>query len=504
MKPIRVNTRARLASVPHRQTSIWSIPLLGFLMAALLGGFAYSGYLLYDWSRAVAAAAPQLPSLALPRLGLPAVVSSETGQPLATPQAQGSFFSLLTPLQKKERVNVLLLGDDRRPDEPAAHLTDTIIVLTFDPDEGDAGMLSIPRDLWVPIPGFGENRINTAFVTGELRDYPGGGAALAKATVAELLGHPIHYYVMVNFDGFKQIIDLVGCIDITVSEDIDDPKYPDNNYGYDPLFIPAGEHCMDGELALKYARTRRQGADYARARRQQQVLVALKDKLLGQNLITELLPRLPALAISLGDAVRTDLPLDDGMALARALNRLDLDTVDQLVIDETLTTPTVTEAGAWVLLPNREAIRPRVDALFEPPAPVSEEEIRAQQEQLLAQKTALPTEPAPTLLPAESDERRRLTDEAARIVVHNGTATPGLAVQATEWLESQGFLVVSFGDADRSDYAHSVLVDYTGKQYTLQRLIEIFQVQPENVRVSTNLKSPVDLRLILGQDWQIP
>jgi LCP family protein required for cell wall assembly len=487
-----------------RGTSAWPSLLLGFFMVAFLCGFAYSGYLLYMWSRSVVAGAPQLPSLPLPRLGLPAIVRpSVPVLPAATPEPETGFFSLLAPWEKKERLNLLLLGDDRRPDELGPHLTDTIIVLSIDPEQGDAGMLSIPRDLWVPIPGYGENRVNMAFVLGELRDYPGGGPALAKKTTEELLGYPIHHYAMVNFDGFKQVIDLVGCVDVYVAEDIDDPDFPDNNYGYDPLFIPAGHHCMDGELALKYARTRRQGADYARARRQQQVLLALKDKLLEQNVLTGLLPKLPQLASGLGDAVQTDLPLDKAITLARMANQLDLDSIEQLVIDETLTTPSVTEGGAWVLLPNREEIRPLVDDLFQPPPPVSEEELRAQQEQIQAQQQQVVVR-TPEAQPAVSDERRQIAEEAARIVVHNGTLREGLAVRTTEWLETQGFLVVSFGNADSSDYSHTVLVDYSGKQFTVQRLAELFRVLPENSRTSSNLKSQVDVRLILGQDWQVP
>ena len=503
MEQTRHSSRAIPRRVRRRRASLWSSLLLGFLLAAFLCGFAYSGYLLYLWSRSAVAGAPQLPALPLPRLGLPAIVRSEPEIPSATPQAQGGFFTLLAPWQKKERLNVLILGIDQRPQEHGPHRTDTIIVLTLDPERGDAGMLSIPRDLWVPIPGYGENRINMAYVLGELRDYPGRGAALAKKTVEEFLGYPIHHYVLVNFEGFEQVINLVGCVDIDVPEDIDDPDFPDDNYGYDPLFISAGHHCMDGELALKYARTRHQGADYARARRQQQVLVALKDKLLQQNLLTGLLPKLPQLASTLGDAVQTDLPLDQAISLARMADQLDLDHIDQLVIDNTLTTPSVTEGGAWVLLPKRDEIRPLVDNLFQPPPPVSDEEIKAQQEQIQAQQEAVQEQsPQPTL--AVEDDRYQLAEEAARIVVHNGTTREGLAVHTTEWLESQGFLVVSFGNADRTDYANSVLVDYTAKQYTLQELVELFHVLPEDVRTSSNLKSPVDIRLILGEDWQLP
>jgi hypothetical protein len=183
--------------------------------------------------------------------------------------------------------------------------------------------------------------------------------------------------------------------------------------------------------------------------------------------------------------------------------QLDLDRINQLVIDDTLTEPSVTEGGAYVLLPKREEIAPLVDEIFQAPLPVSEAEAGGQQEQGVAQQEGSLMQ-TPASPPAVSEEDRRLTEEAARIVVHNGTEREGLAVRATEWLDSQGFLVVSFGVADRNDYSHTVLVDYTGKELTLQQLVEMFGVRPEDVRTSINLKSQVDIRLILGQDWQAP
>jgi len=512
--------KSQISSPPSGRTKrqgglvAWSGLLLTLLLVIFLCGFSYSGYLLYNWARSVVAAAPELPSLPLPRLGLPSEQIQEQPQVMVSPQAQPRIFELLTPWEKKERLNILLLGTDQRPDDYSSR-TDTIIVLTLDPETGDAGMLSIPRDLWVPIPGYYEDRINQAYVLGEINNYPGGGPALAMRTVEEFLGYPVHHYALINFEGFMGIIDIVGCVDIDVTEDIDDPEFPDENYGISPLFIPAGQHCMDGELALKYARTRRQGADYARARRQQQVLLALKDKLLEQNVLTQLLPKVPQLAAKLADAVQTDLPLDQIVSLARLADDLDLGSIQQLVIDNTLTTPDVTEGGAWVLLPEREEIRPLVDAMFAPPPPVSEEEIEQQKEQLLEQQRQqelqqtqdvqdLVEEAVDPVDPEQASMESLLQSEAATIVLYNGTSQIGLEVRTTEWLEQQGFLVVSFGTADRSDYPETVLVDYSDKEVTVQALAELFHLSPDNRRPGNNLKSPVDIRLILGADWRIP
>lgn len=178
------------------------------------------------------------------------------------------------------------MGIDQRCDEEGPAHTDTMMVLTIDPVGLSAAMLSLPRDLWVEIPNFGVDRINQANYYGEIYEYPGGGQALAVQTVEALLGVPIDYYVAVNFDAFVEVVDLIGGIDIDVPEAIDDPDYPDQCYGYDPFSIAAGEQQLDGEAALKYARTRATfGGDVDRAGRQQAVILAVRQKIFDLNSI---------------------------------------------------------------------------------------------------------------------------------------------------------------------------------------------------------------------------
>jgi LCP family protein required for cell wall assembly len=136
------------------------------------------------------------------------------------PSAPQAIATIAPPpnVAEGERINVLLLGIDRRVDEEGPWRTDTMIVATLDPKSKTAGMLTIPRDLYVPIPapGAGENRINTANFYGDSSKYPGGGPALAKRTVEYNFAIPIHYYVVIDFDGFRKIIDALGGIDIDV------------------------------------------------------------------------------------------------------------------------------------------------------------------------------------------------------------------------------------------------------------------------------------------------
>lgn len=475
------------------------------LTVAFLGAGAYVGYLFYFTVKDVVANS-ELPTVPYVDLTLPVVNRAITDGPvsISLPRRGGELPVTgitgvpLPDYEKKERVNILLIGIDQRPDEKFAR-TDTMILVTIDPETKTAGMLSIPRDLWVTIPGYGENRINTAFYSGEKNAYPGGGPALAMKTVQYNLGVPVHFYVEVDFDGFRQIVDTLGGIEVDVPFAINDPTYPDNNYGYDPFYIDAGHHQLDGYTALKYARTRHApGSDFGRAARQQQVLMAIRAKALQLDII----PKIPELWASMAGTVETDLQLVDILELASLSDEIGSDSIQQAVIDETMTVDWVTEYGAQVLLPLREKIRPVIDSMFAEPAPQgpSTEEIQAAQAaQAAAQAAAIQEQ-----IEQQEELIQQLNAEAAAIVVQNGTTQTGLASETAEYLRRLGFKIVQFGDADMVDYPRTVIVDYSGKKFTLQVLAEMFDVSEENIRRSPNLKSDVDIRIIIGSDFEVP
>jgi polyisoprenyl-teichoic acid--peptidoglycan teichoic acid transferase len=469
----------------HRQISPWSGLVIGFLLTAFILAFAYTGYLVFAWARTAVAGAPSLSELALPRLQSPVRAAPDTDpvtgaitQPQTQPKRQAPNIG------RKERITVLVMGTDQRFDDPVASRTDTMIVLTVDPASGKVGMLSLPRDLWVTIPGYGEAKINTAFQIGE-RNAKGGGPALAKATVEEIIGYPIHYYVRLNFEGFRKLIDAIGGIYVDVPKEINDPLFPDSNYGYDPLHIPAGRIQMDGELALKYARVRHVDDDYNRARRQQQVLIAVKDQLFRRDMIATLLPKLPSMASTLANSVNTDIPLDQAPALVDLGRSLDMDNIQQAVLDNRYGTESNDEQRGWILVPDPTLYRPVVDALFT--ADSSGQTVETTQEdaaQALAQS---------------------LSAEGASIVVLNGTEQAGLALRTSEWLLAKGFFVMGYGDADRSDYTQSVLVDYSGKNpTTLAQLATLFNVTPDNLRKGESDNAVANIRIILGADFTLP
>lgn len=488
--------------------------LVAVMMAVFLLGGAYVGYLFYFTVKGLVASAklPTLPyvDLSLPLAALP--ITGDESAPLVLPVVRGGETGAtgvtgvpLPDYERKERVNILLLGIDKRPDELYSR-TDTMILVTVDPNSKTAGMLSIPRDLWVSIPGYGEDRINKAYFLGDMNGYPGGGPALAMKTVQYNLGVPVHFYAQIDFDGFRQIVDTLGGIDIYVPETIDDPKFPDNNYGYDPFYIEQGYHTLDGYNALRYARTRATpGSDFSRAKRQQAVLLAIKDKALQLNMV----PKIPELWNTMSGAFETNLELIDILELSQLADEIDPDSIQTAVIDLKYTYDyTVPDTGARVLIPLRDKIRALVDEMFaetEPPEP--EAPVQTQVETVEVQETAQTQARAEEI--AQNAQRQEeikafLAQENARLVVQNGTSIPGLASQSALFLKQQGFNILQFGPADTNTYSHTVIVVYNDtKTYTLQVLTALFQVEEENIRHSPNLKSDVDFRVIIGSDFDL-
>ncbi len=280
-------------------------------------------------------------------------------EPIVLPEA--------TPLpifpMNEQRVTVLVMGIDRRPDEPFISRTDTMIVMSINPAKNSAVMLSVPRDLYVEIPGFGRNRINTAFVYGSQGNNPAAGAALSMQTIEYNLGIPIDHYVLVDFSAVVRGVDAIGGIDVDVPFEIYDPEFPDMNYGYDPLYIPAGRQHLDGLLALKYARTRHVDNDFGRAQRQQQVILAVREKVLGLG-VTQLLGQLPFLYQQLDDGVRTDLSLDQMLTLAQAASEIPTENIRSEVIDYDYVVGHRTEEGASVLVMVNDKVAPLIAELF--------------------------------------------------------------------------------------------------------------------------------------------
>lgn len=252
------------------------------------------------------------------------------------------------------RFSVLIVGLDRRPGETGlAYRTDTMMLVSIDPATKSLGLLSIPRDLYVAIPGYSEpQRVNTPMVLGELQ-RPGYGPELMKQTVQYNLGIRVHDYVAIDFNTFISVIDAIGGIDLDVPYAISDPNYPDMNYGYDPFYIKSGLQHLDGKTALKYARTRHGDSDFNRAERQQAVLYAIRDRVLSLNMMPQLIAQSPTIWNAISSGISTGLTFDQMVQLAWYLKDIDKSNIHTGVIDNTYTMPFMTAGGAAVLVPDR-------------------------------------------------------------------------------------------------------------------------------------------------------
>jgi LCP family protein required for cell wall assembly len=476
------NTHIRHPSAPlrSRPRRVWPSLLLGSLLCLFLVALLYAGYLFLEWGQSAAAEVPDLPALSLPKLARVAPAHAATNdEPLALfaqPAAE-------EPSQKpapvtSDRVTMVVMGVDNRPDEPVAR-TDTILVLTLNPQTGSAGMISLPRDMLVHSSALNQDlKINTLHVWGEVDKYPGGGPALLSETVAELLGYPVDYYVRINFEGFRQIIDLIGGVDIDVAKTIRDDKYPDENYGFDPLYIPAGRQHMDGALALKYARTRHGDNDYERARRQQQVILAVKDKVMQPGQMAALLPRLPGLAVALAKTVQTNMPIDKALGLARNLDQIDLKNPTRIVVDQTMgqTIPNDPKYG-FILVPDMNKLHAAAATVF---ADSSTGNVATTSNGSAAVSAA----PLPTV----------------RIVVLNGSPKVDLAAKVASDLATEGYNVVAVGNAERADYPQSWMILHGNQPLVVSDLLaQRFGINPDHVR-SDPQSADADVTLILGAD----
>ncbi|MBE2232455.1 MAG: LCP family protein [Anaerolinea sp.] len=260
----------------------------------------------------------------------------------------------LRPLQRTR--NILLLGTDQR-ELGSVGRTDTIMVLAIDAPNNRAALISFPRDIYLAIPGVGYSRINTAYGFGEERQ-PGGGLPLLMSTIERNFGIPIHSYARIDFSGFEDVVDALGGVDVTV----DCPLYDELIYRYFETYtLEPGTYHMNGQQALYYARSRKTTDDFDRARRQQRVLLAIRDRVLDANL----LPRVPALWLAMRDMVDTNLgpaEIADLAKLGASLGGRDL---RGMVIRHPLVTNWTTPQGGMVQLPDLPAINTALDNVWE-------------------------------------------------------------------------------------------------------------------------------------------
>ena len=371
--------------------------------------------------------------------------------------------NVLPDWQGTEPVNILLLGIDKRDDEPIAGTrSDTMMLASIDPVSKSATLVSLPRDMWVNIPGCtyregcigGQQRINVAHAV--------GGPDLAVQTVRADFGIPIQHYARVDFRGFQQMVDAVGGVVIDVDWPVKDDEYPTPDYGYMRIYFGPGPQLMNGAQALEYARSRHGMNDFARAGRQQKVILSVRNRVLQLNMLSKA-PQLLSIA---QESITTDLSPVQMLELAKLVSEIDRDKITNLVIDTNYVRPFVGDDGADLLDPNIPAIKRAITN---------------------AQRTA-----------AHPELR-------AKVEVLNGSGTAGLGQKAADYLTAQGFNVVSVAAAERSDYRSSLVQVLTNQDNgAAQALVDMLKIPATAISDQPTPDATADIRVVVGQDFRLP
>ena len=265
----------------------------------------------------------------------------------------------------KGRFNILVLGTDKRENDPDHYArSDTLLLANVDTVARSVGIMSIPRDLVMDVPGYGKNKVNSAYLFGEYYQLEGGGQALAVQTISQFFNTPIDYYVAINFDGFRKVVDTVGGVDIDVPYSLDDYNYPSDDegdlFGEIHVHFDEGWQHMDGKTALRYARTRHADNDFARSKRQLQIILAVRQKAMSLNLI----PVLPNLIDDLGGMVQTNIPFDQQIALAQLGYNIDASNIYTASIDAEMIQPATLPDGSEGLKLDMVAAQGMLDHFF--------------------------------------------------------------------------------------------------------------------------------------------
>jgi len=403
------------------------------------------------------------------------VTTDEAGNieiaPMAIPNAPSAV--QLPKWDGKTRITVLFLGLDYR-DWEAGDIprSDTMMLVTLDPLAQTVGFLSIPRDMWVVIPGFEHNKINTAYFLGESNRLPGGGPALAMETVEHFLGVPVDYYALVDFMTFVDLIDELGGLDLYVRQEVTISRIGEDD---SQEVLREGVQWLDGMQVLGYARSRyTDGGDFDRARRQQEVIMAIRDQIVTWNMLPELIAKAPALYQEVNEGISTNLSLEDMIKLASLGVQIPVGNFTQRVIGPDMVYTAQSPEGLSIMIPIPDDIRGLRNEVFTN-VPVSQSVVNA-------------------------DVAVLRQTEGARIAIHNGTQDGTLASRTAEYFRSQGLNVVEETNA-QNIYNVSQMVIYHGKPYTASYLSGLLGIPSSQVTFEFNPDNYADIVLILGNDW---
>ncbi|TVR19079.1 MAG: LytR family transcriptional regulator [Anaerolineaceae bacterium] len=404
-----------------------------------------------------------LPTPLLPRSVEPGTVINGIEVPEAVPLVPRDY----------NLVNVILLGEDAELYGDGYSLTDTMIVVSVNRDTGTVNMLSFPRDLYVYIPTTNGlmGRLNITYGLGEAIGWTGGGFGLLRQTFFYNFGINLHYYAKVDFSGFSEIVDLLGGVDIAVDCAYEDyriigAELPDGarRSTDDGLYVvDVGYYEMSGAQALWYARTRRTSSDFDRGRRQQQLLRAMWRK--ARDVIN--LTNVTNFWSQTNDVLETDMAFNDVLGLVPLMLNLDFNRIESYVFIRTYHTTPITVDGANVQAINPVEVRQLMEDFYRPPS------------------------------------ETQLSQLDATVHVYNGTSNDFWDRVAAERLQWEGFFGVASGQYETDDITQTIIIDNTGQQKgsSLNELVRLLNVRPENVRIEPDAARDSDFTVILGTDY---
>jgi len=347
-----------------------------------------------------------------------------------------------------------------------------MIIVSINQREGTASMVSLPRDLYVYIPGWTMNRINTALAHGSSAGYSTGAVGLLKDTILYNFGVPIHYYAKVDFAGFQTIVDEIDGVDLAVNCRLEDwrLKSPELDQqvedNWEWFALEPGIHHMDGDMALWYARSRLTTSDFDRGRRQQQLLRAM----LNKGLDLDMLPQAPALYNAFQDTVETDMDIGRILQLAPMAATVKENGIQNLyIVGEQLQPWIVPDTGAQVQLPQWEHMQLTFQTLLQPPA----------------------------------------LNQAARAPIHvevvNGTNDPDLAKLAAENLAWYGFIPeITTETASAGQAIGETSLTYFGantKGSFDWLLAWVMNKRVGNIELISDVPYDYEYRVVLGADY---
>jgi len=385
--------------------------------------------------------------------------------------------------EEEGRINILFLGRGG-DNHPGGLLTDSILVASIDVKKKQMAFISVPRDLLVPIKNHGQDKLNSTFAYG-YKDYLdksckkkkqsdctdealASGSQLTKDTISNILGIPIQYYVMIDFEGFKQIVDKIGGVDIYVDKAIYDPLYPDKNMkGYEPFSIKAGQQHMNGEVALKYSRSRETTSDFDRARRQQQVISAIKDKTLQAGILANPKKILDLVTI-VGNHLRTNFQPSELRLAADLIKDIDKNNVISKVLSSASDSYLVSDSstGTYYLRPksgNFDDIKEMVKNIF---------------------STGTSTE-----------------ESSVKVEVYNASKTAGLASKLASELEKNSQFEILTIKSSQDKLENTIIYDYTNgkKKSAIEYLKNKYKAKIVEKSTSAN---GVDVAIYVGNDFR--